>query len=97
MKDITFLLHPEIEKKIAIANQHIIDWSESRLGTRLQASVRSDGIGVRSEEDLLTFTDDDLSCLVEFAVKRGMAGVSNLNSIENIAELVHRIRSSYIV
>ena len=91
-----FNLSPAIDTRIARRNVHILDWSERRLGTRLALPRRNDDDGIRSEEDMLAFTPEDLSRLDALARGEGLsglpAGLTPATAPEAVADLLHALR-----
>ena len=91
-----FQLSPAIDARIARRNVHILDWSERRLGTRLMVPRRDDDDGIRSEEDMLVFTPEDLARLDALAREAGTpglpAGLTPATTPEAVADLLHALR-----
>lgn len=93
-----FNLSPAIDARIARRYVHILDWSERRLGTRLALPRRNDDDGIRSEDDMLAFTPEDLSRLDALARGEGLAGLpaglTPATAPEAVADLLHALRLS---
>jgi hypothetical protein len=88
-----FRFAPEIDARIAAANSHILDWSETRLDHRLAAPPRDDDDGIATEADLARFTPEELDRIDALARAAGLPGLpAGTDAAEAVADLLHALR-----
>ncbi len=86
---------PELDARIAVANTHILDWSETRLGQRLALPPPTPDGGILTESDMLAFSDQDLDALATLARDHGLPFAATPTP-EDVADLLHALRLSVV-
>ncbi|SDF37269.1 hypothetical protein PUH89_15120 [Rhodobacter capsulatus] len=95
LQDVPFELHPELRDKARAVNSHIFGWAEARLGRPFPEPEAKAGTGIRSEADLLRFSDEELAKLSAHAAEFGISTADLSADPRAVAEVLCRIRQSY--
>ncbi|TKD17685.1 hypothetical protein FBT96_13320 [Rhodobacter capsulatus] len=95
LPDVPFELHPELRDRARAVNSHIFGWAEARLGRPFPEPEVKAGTGIRSEADLLCFSEEELAKLSAHAAGFGISTADLSADPFKVAEVLCRIRQSY--
>ena len=92
LKGPSFGFHPDVTARIRANSGDWDEWAARRLGGPfVYPAPKADG-GVRTEADLITFSDEERAELSRYGKRHGIDSISARSGAEDVAELVRQIR-----
>ncbi|MGQ0609810.1 MAG: hypothetical protein ACT4N9_01720 [Paracoccaceae bacterium] len=91
----SFGFHPDINARIRANCGDWDDWAARRLGRPLAYLSTDAQGGIRTEADLLTFSDQDLAELARYGERHGINAITAASGAEDVADLVQRVRQRF--